>query len=85
MATQQRVEQLQTYCDQWQKTLEDAEARRDQLIEWQKQGTYIFTSDSNEDLFPTLIQEADNAVKMYKKILIKMESVRDLAMSGEDV
>jgi len=85
MASPQRIEDLKTYCKEWQNTLEEAEARRDELILWKQQGTYVFTSDSDEDLFPTLIEEADNAVKMYKKILIRMESLRDRAMSGEDV
>ena len=85
MANNQRINDLKTYCKQWKERLEEAEAHRDELISWKKQGTYVFVNDSNEDQFPSLIEAADNAVKEYKKILIFMESLRDRVIGGEDV
>lgn len=85
MADEERIKQLNTYCNEWQECLDNAEARRDQLIGWQQSGMSITTSDSEGDIFPTLIQEADNAVRTYQKILIRMQSIRDRAVNGENV
>lgn len=85
MASKERVSQLQQFCDQWRQSLKEAEERRDDLIKQQNSGVTIFTSDAEGDLLPTLILEADEAAKIYKKCLIKLESVRDRAIAGEDV
>lgn len=84
MATQQRIENLKKFCQQWKEHLESAERRRNELLFWQSNGLYIYENDG-ENLLPTLIEEADSAVQQYKKILIKMESLRDRAIAGEDV
>ena len=85
MSTSQRIVDLEEYCKQWKESLVDAEARRDELISWSQQGTFVFENDSNADQFPSLIEEAVKAARIYKNILIKMESLRDRAKSGEDV
>ncbi len=85
MASNQRINVLKLYCAQWKESLEGLEARRDELISWKEKGIFIFENDNKEDLFPTLIEEADNAAKTYKKILIHMEALRDRAINGEDV
>jgi len=48
-------------------------------------GMSVSTSETEGDLFPTLIKEADDAAKLYQKILIRMEFLRDRAVNGEDV
>lgn len=85
MASEQRIKDLQLYCKQSKENLEASEAHRDELISWQKKGMFVFENDNNEDQFPSLIEAADNAVKMYKKVLIFIESIRDRAINGEDV
>ena len=84
MATQQRIENLKTFCQQWRDQLQSAEKHRDELLYWQNNGLSIFENDG-ENLLPTLIKEADSAAQQYKKILIKIESLRDRAIAGEDV
>lgn len=84
MATQQRIDNLKKFCEQWKDHLRDAGKRRDELLFWQNNGLSIYENDG-ENLLPTLIAEADSAVLQYQKILIKMESLRDRAIAGEDV
>ena len=84
MATQQRIDSLRKFCEQWEDHLNNAEKRRTELLFWQKNGLSIFENDG-ENLLPTLIMEADSDVQQYKKILIKMQSLRDRAIAGEDV
>ena len=84
MATQERIDALKGFCQQWLEQLENAEKRRTQLLFWQSQGLYIYES-GNENMLPSLIAEADRAVQQYKKILIRMESIRDRAVAGEEV
>ena len=84
MATQQRIDDLSRFCEQWKDHLQDAEKRRDELLFWQRNGLSIYENDG-ENLLPTLIAEADSTALQYKKILIKMESLRDRAIAGDDV
>lgn len=84
MASKERIENLKKYCEQWEQSLENAEKQRDQLIELKNSG--VSAVDNNgEELLPIMIEEADKAAIIYKKILIKMEALRDRATSGEDV
>lgn len=85
MATTQRIENLKTYCEEWKESVIEAEAKRDDLVKWKNDGMSVTTSDSEKDLFPVLIKEAEKAVEIYKGILVKMETLRDRAISGEDV
>lgn len=84
MATQQRINDLVKFCEQWKDYLLDAEKRREKLLFWQGSGLSIYENDG-DDLLPSLIDEADSAALQYKKILIKMESLRDCAIAGEDI
>jgi len=83
MPTQSRIEALRQFCQQWHEHLQSALRRRDELLGWQSKGLSIYEHDG-DNLLPTLIDEADKAVQQYKKILIKMESLRDHAICGED-
>lgn len=85
MVSNQRVEDLIAYCEGLKNSVIQAEARRDELIQWKNDGMSVTTSDSAEDLFPTLIEEANKAIEIYKNILIKIEALRDRALNGEDV
>lgn len=85
MASEERIKNLSAYCEQWKESVDNAVERKEELASWKERGMYIFENSSNEDLFPTLIQEADNAVNIYRNILAKMEALRDRAISGEDV
>lgn len=82
MATEERIDNLNKFCEQWKESLKSAEKQRDNLIELKNSGVSAF-DDNGKELFPTMIEEADEAAKIYKKILIKMESIRDGAISGE--
>jgi hypothetical protein len=84
MADQKRIEALKTYCEQWKESLNSAAANRDHLLSLQSEGVSIF-ENGGSNLLPTLISEADAAVLQLQKILIKMESLRDRAVAGEDV
>lgn len=84
MATPNRIEALQRFCEQWKESLNALTARRDHLLSLQNTGVYIFENDG-PNLLPTLISEADAAVLQVQNILIKMESLRDRALAGEDV
>jgi len=85
MATQQRIENLKKFCDQWEQSVSSAENNRDDLIRWKSMGMRIFDPKTNEDQLPTLIEEADDAVQSYKKIHLNIQSLLGRAMSGEDV
>ena len=84
MATQQKIDNLKKVCDQWRDYLKNAVKRREELLFWQSQDLYIYENDG-ENLLPTLIAEADSAALQCQSILIKMESLRDRAIAGEDV
>ena len=84
MVTQERIEALKQYCQQWQDALQNVTKRRDQLLSWQNEGVFIF-ENNGQNLLPTLIEEADSAVLQLQKILTKMESFRNRAINGEDV
>ena len=85
MATPERIERLKTYCAQWKESLENVTKRLDELLSWQSAGVHIFESDRDEDILPTMIGEADAAARNLNAILIRMESLRDRAIAGEDV
>jgi hypothetical protein len=85
VATRQRIENLKSYCEEWKGSVIEAEARKDELIKWNNDGMSVTSSDSEKDLFPILIEEAEKAVEIYKGILVKMETLRDRAINGEDV
>ncbi|MET3132634.1 hypothetical protein AAKU55_002911 [Oxalobacteraceae bacterium GrIS 1.11] len=86
MATQQRIDNLTQFCEQWENRMQDAGKRRDELLFWQANGLSVSeNSDDGENLLPTLIAEADRATLQYQKILVKMKSLRDRAIAGEDV
>ena len=85
MATPERIADLEAYCKQWEDSLANVTERRDQLLSWQSNGMHIFENDSEEDLLPTLIAEADSAARTFQKVLIRMQFLRDRAIAGEDV
>lgn len=85
MATTQRIENLKSYCEKSKESVIEAEKRKDELITWKNDGMSVTTSDSEKDLFPVLIDEAEKAVEIYKGILEKMETLRNRAINGEDV
>jgi len=84
MATKERIDNLKKFCEQWKEQLQNAEKRRGELLFWQQIGLTVYENDG-ENLLPTLVAEADSAVLQYQRILIKMESLRDRAIAGEDV
>jgi len=85
MASPQRIEDLKIYCKQWKESLDNAIKRRAELFSWKEQGLYIFNDDTNEDKLQDWIDQVDSTVITYQNILIKMESLRDRAINGEDV
>lgn len=85
MATQERIEDLKAFCIQWKESSENVTKRRDELLAWQNMGIHIFENHSEQDLLPIMIGEADEAARNLHSILIRMESLRDRAITGEDV
>jgi hypothetical protein len=81
MATQQRIDNLSKFCEQWKDHLQDAEMRRDKLLFWRSNGLSIY-ENNGENLLPALIAEADGAALQYNKIFIKMEFLRDRAIAA---
>jgi hypothetical protein len=84
MATQQRIDDLKHFCQQWQERLECLVKHREQLRNWQHNAFQIDDSDG-KSLLPTLIEDTDKDVQRNIDILAKMEWLRDRAVAGEDV
>jgi hypothetical protein len=85
MATPERIENLKAFCAQWKESSENVTMRRDELLAWQNMGIHIFENHNEQDLLPIMINEADEAARNLHSILIRMESLRDRAIAGEDV
>lgn len=84
MASNQRIEDLKRFCGQWKEQLQGFEKRRNELLDWQSAGVNLFDGNGNA-LLPTLISEADDAVRQFSTILTRMESALDRAIAGEDL
>lgn len=84
MATQQRIDDLKQFCQQWHERLQSIEKHREQLRIWQRNGLHIDDIDG-KSLLPTLIEEADKDVQQNINILAKLNLLRDRAIAGEDV
>jgi len=83
MASTERIESLKAYCIQWKESAERVTKQRDELLSLQRSGIRIFDHGSEHDFLPTMINEADEAVRTLYKIYIQMESLRDHAIAGE--
>lgn len=84
MLTQQRIENLEKHCQQRQDNLQKLFDRKDRLLSEHKNGLFIFKNGS-ENILPVLIKEVDEEILQSQKILIKMESLRDSAISGQGI
>jgi len=84
MATEERVENLKTSCEQLKDMLDRAEKHRDRLIDLSQQG-YSAAHNTKQDLFPEMIQEADFTAQTSQKILTHMDAILSRALNGEDV
>ena len=83
MATQKRIEALKQHWQQLQDTLQSMTQDRDQLRACQN-NTFMY-ENGGENLLPTLIKEAGDAILQWQKLLTIVESLRDRAILGEDV
>lgn len=81
MTDLERIKQLDAYCSQWRQSVDHYEELRNQLLKWQEMGMRHYTSDSEEDLMPTLIREAENAIQLHKVILCRIESLREKSIN----
>jgi len=84
MANNQRVEALEKSCKRLNEALEHAEACKDELISLKEEGMSVFERGSDGDQFPSLIEEANNVIKIYERILRHMEDQRDKAKEELD-
>jgi hypothetical protein len=84
MSTQQRIDALKQSSEHWERRLQNLTEGRDELIAWQNEGVSVLNS-SGENVLPSLIEEAEEAVQRVLKILTEMESLRDRALRGEKV
>ena len=84
MHTQQRIDALKRSSKHWEHRLRKLAEGRDELIGWQNDGV-AYLNSSGENVLPSLIEEAEEAVQRVLKILTEVESLRDRAMRGEKV
>lgn len=84
MISRERVDHFKRCVADARKHLGSAESYRDQLIAWQKEGTWIVNKDG-EDLLTQMIHDTDFAAKQYHKIVIRMEAYLGRAEAGENV
>lgn len=77
------INQLNEACESFERSVLKATERRDELITLKEGGLSNYVNDSKEDIMPTLIQEADKAVKIYQNILIHFENMRVNANGSE--
>jgi hypothetical protein len=83
MATRKRIDTLKQLCQQLRDTLNDMTENRDQLLACQNE-LFVF-ENGGENLVPTLIKEANDAILQWQKLLAIAEPLRDKAIRGEDV
>jgi hypothetical protein len=84
MASKERIEELNAYVRDWEIALNTISGIRDRLLRDKARGLTLVDA-SGFDMLQDRINEADAAVKEHQKILIRMTSLRDRAVNGENV
>lgn len=84
MASEERIKELDAYVREWKAALETVTRIRDRLLRDKKLGLTLLDENGN-DVLPDRINEVDAAVRQHQEIVIRMNSLRDRAVFGEDV
>jgi hypothetical protein len=83
MPSQQRINDLKSYVEQWKSALVQITEQRDTLLDIQNK--YFITDKSGKDWLQQKIRGADMAVLSHQENLTIMESLLLRAQSGENV
>ena len=84
MSTQQRVEDLKFFVEQWRTAVSQSYQLRDTLLGIQSKG-FELIDEAGHDLLPQRIRVVDEALLQHKKIHTRMQILLDRAQSGNDV
>lgn len=84
MASEERIKQLEAYVRDWKAARDTVTGIRDRLLRDKKLGLTLLDENGN-DVMPDRINEADAAVRQHDEIVARMTSLKDRAVSGEDV
>jgi hypothetical protein len=76
MATQERIDQLKQYCEDWERWSKNAAEQRDRWLKLQSEGLHSFGLDG-------VIQDLDVTARECGKALIRMQAFRDLVIAGK--
>lgn len=81
---EKRIKELSDYVEYWEKTLEEVENIRTRLLQDKELG-FVLLDENKNDVLQERINMVDSSVIQHQGILIRMKSLRDRAISGEDV
>lgn len=81
---EKRIKELSDYVEYWEKTLEEVENIRTRLLQ-DKESGFVLLDENKNDVLQERINMVDSSVMQHQEILIRMKSLRDRAISGEDV
>ncbi len=84
MPSQQRINDLKNYVEQWESALVQITEQRETLLDIQNK-YFILTDKASNDWLQQKIQAADMAVLSHQKNLTIMETLLWRAQSGENV
>jgi len=84
MASRKRIEDLNAYVRDWEVALATISKIRDRLLQDKARGLTL-VDENGIDVLQDRINETDAAVREHQKILIRMTSLRDRAVNGENV
>jgi hypothetical protein len=76
MATQERIDQLTQYCDEWERSVKNAAEQRDRWLKLKSEGV---SSDGLDDLISGL----DVAARQFDVVFNRMRAYRDLVIAGK--
>tara|TARA_R110001592_G_scaffold359953_2_gene667575 strand:+ start:47 stop:262 length:216 start_codon:yes stop_codon:yes gene_type:complete len=71
------MQNFKQYCEQIEACIHEAEKRRDELVSWKQSGMMGF-ENGGQDCLPELIKDAEDVVHIYKKMLEKVTSLKEL-------
>lgn len=84
MSTQQRVDDLEIYVEQWGTALSQISQLRDTLLKIQSKG-FALRDEAGHDMLQQRLRMVDEAILQHEKIHTRMQNLLGRALSGEDV
>ena len=85
MTSNLRIEALANSCQRLKENPDQAQARKDELIDRKEIGMFVIENGNNEIQFPSRKEKADNAAIEYEKILNYMVVIKDRTINREKV